>query len=346
MKKNNLKNKLMMCAVLSSFAVPVISAVQPTSVHAATFPNLNAKQNKFLNDVAEFAKVVANENDLYASVMIAQAILETGWGSSKLSSAPYHNLFGIKGSYQGNSVVMNTREETPNGVSYYINDGFRAYPSYKESLYDYVNLIKGKDLYKGAWKSNTNSYQDATKHLTGRYATATNYNVALNRIIQQYNLTQYDTPKQPVVNKHVVQPEKPVVVQPTPVTPAPPVQTKTEVKNKTYTVKRGDSVWGISNRHGISMNDFKAWNNIGSNNLIHPGQVVIVGKETVTTTVNPSTPTPPKTETPKYKTYTVKRGDSVWRISQLHGMTMQELKSLNGIGANNLIHPGQVLKVK
>ncbi len=42
--------------------------------------------------------------------MIAQAVVESGWGSSALSQAPYHNLFGIKGSYQGQTVYMDTLE--------------------------------------------------------------------------------------------------------------------------------------------------------------------------------------------------------------------------------------------
>ncbi len=46
------------------------------------------------------------ENDLYASVMIAQAILESGGGQSRLSQAPYFNLFGIKGTYQGQGVAF------------------------------------------------------------------------------------------------------------------------------------------------------------------------------------------------------------------------------------------------
>ncbi len=42
--------------------------------------------------------------------MIAQAVVESGWGSSALSQAPYYNLFGIKGSYQGQTVYMDTLE--------------------------------------------------------------------------------------------------------------------------------------------------------------------------------------------------------------------------------------------
>ncbi|OTE88312.1 hypothetical protein B1K96_36515, partial [Escherichia coli] len=69
-------------------------------------PNTSA----FIAEIATYAQPVANANDLYASVMIAQAILESGWGRSSLSKAPNYNLFGIKGSYNGQTVYMSTLE--------------------------------------------------------------------------------------------------------------------------------------------------------------------------------------------------------------------------------------------
>ena len=149
--------------------------------------------------MAPSAKSLASANDLYASVMIAQAIVESGWGSSTLSKVPNHNLFGIKGDYNGQSVTMPTWEYSKDKGWYQINAKFRKYPSYKESLGDNVTVLKktsfsaGNYYYSGAWKSNTKSYKDATAYLTGRYATAPNYGSTLNTVIQANNLTQYDT---------------------------------------------------------------------------------------------------------------------------------------------------------
>lgn len=70
----------------------------------------NTSQQAFIDSIASSAQSLANENDLYASVMIAQAIVESGWGKSTLSAAPNYNLFGIKGNYQGQSVTMPTSE--------------------------------------------------------------------------------------------------------------------------------------------------------------------------------------------------------------------------------------------
>ncbi len=50
----------------------------------------------FIAEIATYAQPIAQANDLYASVMIAQAVVESGWGSSALSQAPYYNLLGLK----------------------------------------------------------------------------------------------------------------------------------------------------------------------------------------------------------------------------------------------------------
>lgn len=156
-------------------------------------------QQAFINQIAPSAKSLASANDLYASVMIAQAIVESGWGSSTLSKAPNYNLFGIKGEYNGQSVTMKTQEWSQKEGWHYVDAKFRKYPSYKESLGDNVTVLKktsfssGNYYYSGAWKSNTKSYKDATAYLTGKYATAPTYGSTLNSVIETYKLTQYDT---------------------------------------------------------------------------------------------------------------------------------------------------------
>ena len=150
----------------------------------------------FINNIGEDARSIAQENDLYASVMIAQAILESNHGTSKLGSEPNYNLFGIKGNYKGNSASFQTWEDDGKGNTYRINAAFRKYPSYKESLEDYADILS-KNLYADARKSNTTNYQEATQALTGRYATDTSYNAKLNRLIKLYHLTDYDQPINP-----------------------------------------------------------------------------------------------------------------------------------------------------
>ena len=156
----------------------------------------NQTTDQFLKKIADDAQEIGQKEGIYASVMMAQAILESGSGNSLLSSEPNHNLFGIKGS----SVTFNTLEQDSSGQSYQIRAQFRKYPSYKESLEDYADLIKNgltgnPDFYKPTWKSETKDYKEATKYLEGRYATDRQYSQKLNAIIEAYDLTKYDEPK-------------------------------------------------------------------------------------------------------------------------------------------------------
>ncbi|HEL7533705.1 TPA: glucosaminidase domain-containing protein [Enterococcus faecium] len=160
----------------------------------------NQTTDQFLKKIADDAQEIGQKEGIYASVMMAQAILESGTGNSLLSSEPNHNLFGIKGSYKGSSVTFNTLEQDSSGQSYQIRAQFRKYPSYKESLEDYADLIKNgltgnPDFYKPTWKSETKDYKEATKYLEGRYATDRQYSQKLNAIIEAYDLTKYDEPK-------------------------------------------------------------------------------------------------------------------------------------------------------
>lgn len=215
-------------------------------------PNLTTKS--FVKEIGEDARSIAGGNDLYASVMIAQAILESASGNSALASSPNYNLFGIKGSYQGASANFLTSEDNGSGSMFTIRSDFRKYPSYKESLEDYVKLIKGgtdhnNSFYSGVWKTNASSYKDATKYLTGRYATDTSYNAKLNGLIDAYDLTQYDSPKENASTKKA----KKITLN----TAFDHIEKQDDAKDKkietmTHIVKKGESLKSISELYNIS----------------------------------------------------------------------------------------------
>lgn len=145
----------------------------------------------FINRIGAVSQELASQYDLFPSVMIAQAILESKSGTSGLAVAPYYNLFGIKGSYNGARAIFETWEDDGAGNAYTVNDAFRQYPSWRASLEDYAKLLQ-LPLYHGAHRSVAGSYEVATSHLTGRYATDTNYANKLNHLIEVYDLTRFD----------------------------------------------------------------------------------------------------------------------------------------------------------
>ncbi|MBO0453783.1 glucosaminidase domain-containing protein [Candidatus Enterococcus murrayae] len=160
----------------------------------------NDSAKNFIETVGEDARKLGQDYDVFASVMIAQALIESGSGTSTLSLSPNHNLFGIKGTYQGQSVSMATQEDRGNGDLYSINSAFRKYPNYAASLGDYVELLRGgisgnAGYYQQAWRSEAKNYLRTTNALTGTYATDTTYGQKLNSIIALYHLTKYDQVK-------------------------------------------------------------------------------------------------------------------------------------------------------
>lgn len=344
------------CSVVAPLAKPV-TAEATNNNQAQVSQDLSqtatrSNSTALITELAAHAQPVAAANDLYASVMIAQAIVESGWGTSSLSRAPYYNLFGIKGSYNGQTVYMNTLEYL-NGKWVTMKEPFRDYPSYKESFADNAATLRnvyigGQYYYRGAWKSNTKSYRDATAWLTGRYATAPNYASALNSVIETYGLTRYDTPASGNAGGGASSGSSNGGTN-----SANNSSGGSSSTSQYYTVQSGDSVWAISNKYGISMNDLISWNNI-KNNFIYPGQRLIVKKGTSGSSTAKPTPSTPSQNTNKpsgntsssaTQYYTVKSGDSVWAISNKYGISMSSLVSWNNI-KNNFIYPGQRLIVK
>ncbi|MFC6177551.1 glucosaminidase domain-containing protein [Companilactobacillus huachuanensis] len=222
---------------------------QNSAAVATPVTSTGVGDQQFIDYIGNSARKLASNNDLYASVMIAQAMVESGWGTSGLASAPNYNLFGIKGDYNGESVNMGTQEDDGTGSLYSINSNFRKYPSYKESLEDYVSLLRGgtsgnSQIYAGTWKSNTTSYKDATKYLTGRYATDTTYADKLNSVIEKYNLTQFDT--------------------------------ATTDKDQTYTVAQGDTLQSIADKFNMTTDTLMSLNNLKTDNYIYAGKTLII----------------------------------------------------------------------
>ncbi|EAF8225801.1 1,4-beta-N-acetylmuramoylhydrolase [Listeria monocytogenes] len=323
----------------SSPTVATYNQVQKTALRSG------ATIQSFVQTIQASSSQIAAENDLYASVMIAQAILESAYGTSELGSAPNYNLFGIKGAYNGQSYTKQTLEDDGKGNYYTITAKFRKYPSYHQSLEDYAKVIRNgpswnPNYYSKVWKSNTTSYKDATKALTGTYATDTAYATKLNDLISRYNLTQYDSGKTTGGNSGSTG------------NAGNSSNTENTSNAKIYTVVKGDSLWRIANNHKVTIANLKAWNNLKSD-FIYPGQKLKVSAGSTTSNTNTSKPsTGTSTSNPSTgtstnanaKVYTVVKGDSLWRIANNNKVTIANLKAWNNL-KSDFIYPGQKLKV-
>ena len=176
----------------SIYAGPVLKTIEA----AKSIDKIDTSSTEaFIKSIADRVRILAGKNNLYASIILAQAILESGSGQSNMSQQ-YFNIFNITGAYLGKSISFKTEEFSGNNP-YYIEQSFRVYSNYDQALDDYINLmIKGttwnSEIYAGAWKSHAKTYQEAAQALQGIFATDPSYAQKLIEIIQEYNLNFYD----------------------------------------------------------------------------------------------------------------------------------------------------------
>ncbi|MGM0212729.1 glucosaminidase domain-containing protein [Enterococcus sp. AZ109] len=254
-------------------ALAVTPAVMGMNTVKASAAEMGQTQDQaaFIEQLGASAMQVSSSNDLYASIMVAQALVETGFGSSTLSAAPYYNLFGVKEYSGGPSVYMNTQEYL-NGQWVTMSEPFAVYNSYGESFLDHANVMRNS-YYAGAWKSHTSSYQDAAVYLTGRYATDPGYAGKLISLIQMYNLTRFDTPG---AGTAIEATTTAAVVADQTQSAQPEAQVAPQASGQAYTVQDGDSLWSIAQKFGTSVDQLLASNGISVDATIIPGQQLTV----------------------------------------------------------------------
>lgn len=303
-----------------------------TDLSTLHFSN-NASQQAFIQSVAPGAIQGWNEYKVLPSITVAQAIVESGWGRSALSTQA-HNLFGIKGSYNGNSVVMRTRE-VYGGRSVYVNANFRAYANNSESVTDHGRFLNVNSRYRNLL-GDTNYASVANKLRQDGYATDPNYASTLIRFVQTYNLNQLDAVAlsgKVVTNKQTESAQTP--------------ETNVTVSNTGYyTVKGGDTLSRIAGQFNTTVNNLAALNDIHNVNRIYIGQRLLVRQPAAEQQQQQTQTTPKQTETnttTNSNTYTVKSGDTLSGIAGKFNTTYTQLAQLNHISNPNMIHVGQVL---
>ncbi|MGU9558993.1 cell wall hydrolase [Lactobacillus pentosus] len=166
----------------------VAAAIQSPAVAARATRALTS-QEIFLSQIKAGAVSGWNKYQVLPSVTAAQAILESGWGRSQLATAG-NNLFGIKGSYQGQSIYFPTQEW--NGSQYItIQDAFRKYPNWSASVEDHGAFLVENPRYSNLLGV-TDYRRVASLLQQDGYATAPTYASSLISIIEYNQLHQWD----------------------------------------------------------------------------------------------------------------------------------------------------------
>lgn len=232
----------------------------------ANYTNYTADQY-----IQRFKLIAIQEMNAYgipASITLAQGLFESGNGNGDLARIA-NNHFGIKctSDWKGKSYYKDDDQ---------VNDCFRVYDHPEDSFRDHSNFLKRK-RYAALFELDKNDYQGWAYGLKAAgYATNPKYPQLLIGVIQKYNLDQYDRPEGELqkikredrvlsqINQNIGKAVKDSIIQVTPT-------------DKLYTIKQGDTLFNISKRFGLTVDELKALNNMGDNN-IKIGQKLVVVK--------------------------------------------------------------------
>ena len=148
--------------------------------------------SEFIEQIAKYVKKYAYVYGIEVhSPIIAQAILESGWGKSTLASK-YHNYFGLKcgSTWKGKSVNMITKEEYKVGTMTSIRDNFRVYDSMEDGVkgyFEFINTSRYSNL-----KGVKSPEEYALRIKFDGYATSSKYVDNIMRVIHDNKLTRFD----------------------------------------------------------------------------------------------------------------------------------------------------------
>ena len=202
----------------------------------------------YINLYKEIAKNNMVQYGIPTSICLGQGILESGAGTGTLSAIA-NNHFGIKCHQDWNGPSVKHDDDAA-------QECFRKYNQASESYNDHALFLKNRKWYQPLFKLEKDDYKGWAKGLKAAgYATDPKYPEKLIAIIERYHLDQYDAE---VLGKEYVAP----VAQPV-------------LKKKEYEVIKGDTMYSISKKFNISIDDLKSKNNI-SDNTISLGQVLII----------------------------------------------------------------------
>jgi hypothetical protein len=147
-------------------------------------------QGAFLAAILPQVLRSSRQHQLPPSVALAQAVLESGWGRSRLARE-HHNLFGVKAWSAEDGVAMSTREHR-DGRDQRVLARFRAFAGVEESIEHHAELLAEDRRYAEA-RARWSDWQGFLDHLAPRYATDPAYAMRVSQIVERYDLDRWDS---------------------------------------------------------------------------------------------------------------------------------------------------------
>ena len=312
-------------------------------------PGISDKQDldfetlQYLAKYKNIAKKEMKEYGIPASITLAQGILESQSGKSRLAIEG-NNHFGIKchKDWQGQTILHDDNEA---------QECFRKYLNPEESFKDHSRFLAERKRYAFLFRLPKTDYEAWARGLKkAGYATDPTYPDKLIYIIDKYDLAKLD--------KEVLQ-EMSVKVNENETE-----DTGNKKKKFIYEVQEGETLFTISRKFHIPVKDIQRINNLNDFD-IYQGQILVLMEsdqndtldntddtnnqaETIENPIEEEVPVSTETNTPEdtgnYQLHTVKQGETLFSISKEYHISAEDIKEANGL-TGNTINVGDVIKL-
>lgn len=313
--------------------IPIVSLV--VLLLLTTWPAISQSSytiNDYIKQYKDIAMAEMRAHGIPASIKLGQGILESGFGNSLLA-VNANNHFGIKcHGWTGRTFYKDDDRA---------NECFRAYDDPVQSFYDHSLFLTSRPRYASLFNLDVTDYKGWARGLRqAGYATNPQYPDLLIRVIEQNKLYEFD---QMVVNG------RSLATHPVPSIGSPLVNTPTqtnsdgfssmgfkrevELNNRIkYVIARdGDTPESIAKELGIWKWEVLRYNDLEKDDMLKPGQIVYLQ---------------PKRRNAREGWHVVGEGESLYDISQQHGVRMSVLLKRNSLEQGARVEPGTRLKLK
>ena len=275
----------------------------------------------YIDKYKDWAIEQMNQYHLPASITLAQGLLESNAGRSRLATQA-NNHFGIKvgSSWTGPYIVQS--DDAP-------NDRFRKYKSARDSYIDHSKFLQGK-RYQGLFRLSITDYKGWARGLKAAgYATNPAYADALIRIIEMYELNRFDTGKyrsskmvttstdsgDDFFNHHIIYRGN---------------------KNYFIIVEVGDNMATISKKTGISLRKLYKYNDLPRDYVPTAGDLIYLQKKRKCAS----------REFRKNPIHIVEVNQSLFDIAQLYGIRLESLCKLNKWDEPRAVQVGEIIRIR
>ena len=297
--------KIYRLAILALLLATVSCSVQRSALY-------DNDKDAYASYIAKYHSLAVDQMKKYgipASITLAQGLLESDAGRSTLATK-CNNHFGIKchNDWKGRKMYHDDDEK---------QECFRCYKTAEESYRDHSQFLAGGARYQSLFKLGTTDYKGWAKGLkTAGYATSPTYATKLIELIERYGLDRYDSRTGGRLKKGQL-PHQPLLVN----------------DLNCVRLREGETLKDIAREYGMSLNLLRRFNEVDRKFTPPAGTTVFLERK--------------KSRADKeHRTYVVKKGDSLWSISQDFGIKVSSLAKRNKIGDGNPLTTGMTLVLR